>query len=190
MFRKTNVFALAFVLTLAFAAGALAADDPAALADESAAYCNSTRGEGYTQPADIVDQVKQACAVLEKEGTAAFAKFQGEGSDFLFKGTYMWIHTLDDGTMLMHPMKYKLNGKSVIGLKDKKGKRFFATMNKVVKANGEGWVEYYWPKPGTNEIVHKVSYVRGCKTPDGQELVVGCGLYKFNDETLSGLTIN
>ncbi len=190
MSRRTNVFALAVVLTLATVAGALAADDPAALAEESAAYCNSTAGDGMTQPSVLVDQVKKACALLEKEGTAAFAKFQGEGSEYLFEGTYMWIHTLDDGTMLMHPMKYKLNGKSVIGLKDKKGKRFFATMNKVVKADGEGWVEYYWPKPGSNEIVRKVSYVRGCKSADGKDLVVGCGLYKYDDKTLAGLTIN
>jgi cytochrome c len=190
MNRRYSTVALVAVFTLASVAGALAADDPATLAEQSATYCNSTARDEMTRPTEIVAQVKKACALLEKEGTAAFPKFQGEGSEFLFAGTYMWIHTLDDGTMLMHPMKYKLNGKSVIGLKDKKGKRFFATMNKVVKADGEGWVEYYWPKPGSNDIVRKVSYVRGCTTPDGQELVVGCGLYKYNDETLSGLEIN
>ena len=190
MIRKYKILILVSALALTLAAAAQAADDPAVLAEASAAYCNSTATDKMTQPADLVAKVKEACALLEAEGTAAFAKFQGEGSEFLFAGTYMWIHSLDDATMLMHPMKYKLNGKSVMGLKDKKGKRFFATMNKVVKANGEGWVEYYWPKPGSNEIVRKVSYVRGCTSADGVDLVVGCGLYKYDDTTLSGLTIN
>lgn len=176
-----------FLLT---GANALAQDDAAALAAESAAYCNSTAKDGMTSPDVITAKVAEACAVLEKEGTVAFAKFQGDGSPFLYSGTYMWIHSLDNGDMLMHPMKPKLNGKNVIGLKDKKGKRFFSTMNKMVKANGDAWVEYYWPKPGTDEIVHKVSYVKGCTLPDGQNVVVGSGLYRFDDATLSGLEIH
>jgi hypothetical protein len=189
MSRKLTSFTLLIGMAL-LATAATAADDPAALAEASAAYCNSTATEAMTQPDEIAAKVEEAIALLEKEGSAAFPKFQGEGSPFLFSGTYMWIHSLDEGVMLMHPMKYKLNGKSIIGLKDKKGKRFFATMNKVVKEQGSGWVEYYWPKPGSDEIVRKVSFVKGCKSADGQEMVVGCGLYKFDDSTLAGLAIN
>ncbi len=166
------------------------AQDAAALAEESAAYCNSTATDTPTDPGLIIAKVTEACALLEKEGTAAFPKFQGKGSKFLFNGTYVWIHTLDDGVMLMHPMKYKLDGQSIIGMKDKKGKRFFATMNAVVKEKGAGWVDYYWPKPGSSDIVHKVSYVRGCKSADGINLVVGCGLYKFDETATAGLGIN
>jgi methyl-accepting chemotaxis protein len=189
MSRKLNTVGL-IALILIIGASALAQDDAAALAAESAAYCNSTAQEGITSPDVITAQVAKACSVLEKEGVDAFAKFQGEGSEFLYEGTYMWIQSLDNGNMLMHPMKPKLNGKNVIGLKDKKGKRFFSTMNKMVKANGNAWVEYYWPKPGSKEIVHKVSYVKGCTLPDGQKVVVGSGLYRFNDSTLANLEIH
>ena len=188
MGRKLFVIGIAAVFMLTFY-GLAQAQDADALAAESAAYCNSTAKEGMTSPAVITTKVAEACKLLEKEGTAAFAKFQGKNSEFLYAGTYMWIHSLDDGTMLMHPMKPKLNGKNILGLKDKKGKRFFSTMNKMVKENGEAWVEYYWPKPGTNEIVHKVSYVKGCTLPDGQHVVVGSGLYRFDDSTLAGLEI-
>jgi len=185
--RRTTILALIFILI--GATGALAGD-PAALAAASAEYCNSTASDAMTKPDVVTTKVEQACALLEAEGTAAFAKFQGQGSEFLFEGTYIWVHSLTEGTMLMHPMKYKLNGKSVLGLKDKKGKRLFATMNKVVKESGSGWVEYYWPKPGSKDVAHKVSYVRGCSTADGQDVVVGCGLYRFDDATLAGLQIN
>ena len=189
MRRKLFTIGLTAIILLAGTLSAMAQDDAAALAAESAAYCNSTARDGNTPPAVITAKVAVACALLEKEGTAAFAKFQSKGSEFLYEDTYMWIHSLDDGTMLMHPMKQKLNGKNIIGLKDKKGKRFFSTMNKAVKANGEAWVEYYWPKPGSDEIVRKISYVKGCTLPDGQNVVVGSGLYKYDDATVADLDI-
>ncbi len=189
MGRKIMTLAMTGILLLSMA-GIANAEDPAALAAESAEYCNSTATAENTSPDVIQAKVATACALLEKEGEPAFVKFQGKDSDFLYAGTYMWIHSLDDGTMLMHPMKHKLNGKNIISLKDKKGKRFFATMNKEVKAGGEAWVEYYWPKPGTDEIVRKISYVKGCKLPDGRNVVVGSGLYKYDDATVSSLTIH
>ncbi len=189
MGRKIFCIGMTALLLVAGAGSVLAQDDAAALAAESAEYCNSTAKDANTKPDVIMAKVAEACALLEKEGAAAYPKFQGKGSEFLYAGTYMWIHSLDSGKMLMHPMKHKLNGKDIIALKDKKGKRFFSTMNKAVKAGGEAWVEYYWPKPGTNEIVRKISYVRGCKTPDGQNVVVGSGLYKYDDATVASLEI-
>jgi signal transduction histidine kinase len=191
MGHKLITVGLTTLLLLAGVCAVMAQDDPAAaLAAESAEYCNSTAKDANTSPDVITAKVAVACALLEKEGAAAFPKFQGKDSEFLYEGTYMWIHSLDDGTMLMHPMKYKLNGKIIVSLKDKKGKRFFSTMNKFVKADGEAWVEYYWPKPGTDEIVRKISYVKGCTLPDGRNIVVGSGLYKYDDATVSSLTIN
>jgi hypothetical protein len=193
-----NARTLAVLATMLLAATALAqapavpaqawAQDQA-LAAESEAYCNSTATDKMTDPAAVIANVDKACALLEKEGLPALAQLQGKGSSFIFEGTYIWVHSLADGTMLMHPIKYKLNGQNVIGMKDTNGKRFFATMNQAVREKGAGWVEYMWPMPGTDDIIHKVSYVKGCKTADGHELVVGCGLYKFGPEVTSTLAI-
>lgn len=166
------------------------ADDKAALAAESEEYCNSTAKEAPTPPDAIVAKANQACALLEKEGTAAFSKFKGKGSEFIFDGTYIWIHSLADAEMLMHPIKHKLEGKKLIGLKDPKGKRFFTVMNKVTKDQGSGWVEYYWPKPGSDDIVRKVSYVRKCTTPDAGDVVIGCGIYNTSEDDLAKLEIH
>jgi cytochrome c len=190
MTRKNLLTALVAVVTLVAMNSAMAQDDGAAMALASETYCNSTATDQPTDPKHVMAKVDEAIALLEKEGTAAFPKFQGDGSPFIFEGTYIWIHSLTDGTMLMHPIKYKLNGQNIIGMKDTDGKRFFATMNKVVRENGSGWVEYQWPKPGTTESIHKVSYVKGCKTADGVEVVVGCGLYKVDQVATAGLSIN
>jgi hypothetical protein len=181
------------LLWLALGTRVPAADDPAAaaLAAESETYCTSTLNkERPTPPAMIVDKVNEACALLQKEGAAAFTKFSGKGSAFLYEGTYVWVHTLAEGRMLVHPIKYKMVGNNLIGLKDARGKRFFVVMNDLVTEKGEGWVEYYWPKPGTDEAVRKISFVKKGKLLDGTEVVVGSGLVNFSDADVAKLEIH
>jgi cytochrome c len=156
------------------------ADDAAiALARESEAYCASTAREKPTVQI-IVDKVEQAVALLEKEGAAAFPKFQGKGSEFIFNGTYIWVHSAD-GRMLMHPIKADLVGGNVFRIKDVHGKPFFREMNEKVEKEGCGWVEYRWPKPGEKRIAVKASYVHGA-IMDGKKVVVGCGVYDLTQK--------
>ena len=70
--------------------------NPEQLAAESEAYVKSTAKETPTAPEAIVAKVDEACALLKKEGPAAFPKFKGKGSPFLFEGTYIWIHSLKE----------------------------------------------------------------------------------------------
>ena len=163
--------------------------DEAALAKESEAYVKSTVPTRPTPPQMIIDKVNTACALLETEGIDAYTKFKGNGSSFLFEGTYIWIHNIKDGTMMMHPIKKGLVGKKLLGLKDKNGKRFIAVMSSIVKNEGSGWVSYIWPKPGSKEFTKKVSYVKKCAMKDVGDVVLGCGLYHFTDESLKNLNI-
>ncbi|MEN9481109.1 MAG: hypothetical protein RLZZ298_2504 [Pseudomonadota bacterium] len=89
------------------------------------------------------------------------------------KVEYFWINDLTD-LMVMHPIKPELDGKKLDQLKDKNGKFLFAEFNKVVKAQGAGFVDYLWPKPGSEEGVPKISYVKGFE-PWGW--VIGSGIY-------------
>lgn len=89
------------------------------------------------------------------------------------KVEYFWIHNLNN-LMVMHPIKPDLEGKSLDQLKDKNGKFFFVEFNKVVNAQGAGFVDYLWPKPGSDEGVPKLSYVQGF-TP--WNWVIGSGIY-------------
>lgn len=185
---------LAILLAISTATGNLfAADDPAAaaLAKESEEYCASTINKDRpTPPGVVVAKVNEACALLEKEGQAAFPKLQGKGSAFIYEGTYIWVHTLAESKMLVHPIKYKMVGNALVGLKDTKGKRFFVAMNDLVREKGEGWVEYYWPKPGTQDVIRKISFVKKCKMSDGVEVVVGSGLYNLDSPDVAKLELH
>jgi len=165
------------------------AQTPAELAAESTAYCQSTATTKPT-PEMIMAKVDQAAKLLEKEGTAAFPKFMGNGSEFLFAGTYIWINDLN-GVILMHPIKDKLVGKNLTGIKDKTGKRFIAMGVELAEEKGSGWIGYLWPKPGEQEVSPKVSYVKKVRTSDGNDMVLGCGVYDMNDQLVKkGFEIN
>jgi methyl-accepting chemotaxis protein len=86
---------------------------------------------------------------------------------------YFWIHTLDL-KMIMHPFSKHLVGNSVAEVADPNGKYLFREMNRVVAAKKEGFVDYYWPKPGVTDPVAKISYVV-LHEPWGW--VLGTGIY-------------
>ena len=92
--------------------------------------------------------------------------------------------------MLMHPIKYKMEGRELADLKDEKGKPFFVAMNDLARTEGQGWVGYHWPVPGSKEIAHKVSYVKKCTMADGVEVVVGAGIYHLDPADIARLDIH
>ena len=86
---------------------------------------------------------------------------------------YFWIQTKEP-KMLMHPFKENLNGEFIGDVKDPDGKRLFAEMVDVVQEKDEGFVDYKWPKPNTDEPVDKISYV---KESQSWGWIVGSGVY-------------
>ncbi len=86
---------------------------------------------------------------------------------------YFWINDFSP-TMIMHPIKPALNGKNVAGVKDPDGTPLFIDMINIVKAKGQGFVPYKWPKPGVDEPVDKISFVKGF-TP--WQWIIGSGTY-------------
>lgn len=149
------------------------------LVEESIAYCQTTESVKAT-PEMVISKVEKAARLLEKEGKTAFPKFMGNGSEFLFAGTYIWINDLN-GVILMHPVKEKLWGRNLTGIKDREGKRFIAMGVYLAEEKGSGWIGYLWPKPGEDGVSPKASYVKMVHTPDG-DMVLGCGVYDMNDE--------
>ena len=92
---------------------------------------------------------------------------------------YFWINDMQP-KMVMHPIKPELEGKKLDQIKDKNGKFLFVEFNRVVKAQGAGFVDYLWPKPGAEEGVPKISFVKGF-APWGW--VIGSGIYVDDIDT-------
>ncbi|MGV8958987.1 MAG: methyl-accepting chemotaxis protein [Stenotrophomonas sp.] len=92
------------------------------------------------------DEAKQqALSALESLRSA-------NGSD------YVWVNDLHP-TMLMHPYQTALNGKDLSDTTSADGKKIFVEMARLGSTDGGGFLDYTWPKPGTDGAVQKISYV-------------------------------
>ncbi|WP_374642444.1 methyl-accepting chemotaxis protein [Hydrogenophaga sp.] len=106
----------------------------------------------------------------QKAALAAVRALRYSGSE------YFWINDMTP-KMVMHPIRPELEGKDLSENKDPDGKRLFVAFVDKVKAEGAGFVPYLWPKPGQEQPVQKVSYVKGFE-PWGW--VIGSGVYVDN----------
>ena len=112
-------------------------------AQETIAYCEETSSTKPT-PEMVQQKVNEACALIESEGEAALPKFKGNGSDFIFAGTYIWINDVD-GMMVMHPIKYKLNGRIFWGLKMPMANAFLRPLLKPARIRERDGLIIYGP---------------------------------------------
>lgn len=73
---------------------------------------------------------------------------------------YYWVNSMDT-VMVMHPIKPALDGQDLSKIADPNGKLIFVEFVKKVKNSGAGYVDYMWPKVGSEQPVEKVSYIKG-----------------------------
>ncbi len=88
-------------------------------------------------------------------------------------GNYFWISDLNANCVL-HPIKAELTGKNLKDLKDPNGKAIFVEFANVARTQGAGFVDYAWPRPGSETPEPKLSYVALFK-PWGW--ILGTGVY-------------
>jgi methyl-accepting chemotaxis protein len=74
--------------------------------------------------------------------------------------------------VLMHPVVAQLVGKDMTDVKDPSGKRFAVELTDMVKKNGSGFVDYLWPRPGSEKPQPKLSFVVGF-APWGWAILTG-----------------
>jgi methyl-accepting chemotaxis protein len=115
---------------------------------------------------------KAQTAVNDMGADAAFAAFAADDGGFKDKDLYVFCMDMD-GVMLSHAVKPELVGKNLLDF-NKYGDELFKDMVAMAKDSGEGWVDYNWPYPGTDEVKAKTSYIM---TNDGG-FFCGVGAYK------------
>jgi methyl-accepting chemotaxis protein len=87
---------------------------------------------------------------------------------------YFFIHDLQ-GNMIMHGVRPDLDGQNLIELQDPNGTFLFRELIAAASSpERAGFVDYYWPRAGSEDPVHKLSYVAQFE-PWGWS--IGTGLY-------------
>ncbi|AYD01041.1 methyl-accepting chemotaxis protein [Neorhizobium sp. NCHU2750] len=146
---------------------------------ESYASSERERKAGLAQMNDTALAVLKKYQALEESGAMSREKAQAEAKGIIGAmrydngSGYFWINDMHP-TMVMHPVKPEMNGTDLSQNKDTNGKFLFVDFVKIVQAEGKGFVDYYWPKPGAPEPVEKFSHVAGF-APWGW--IVGTGVY-------------
>jgi methyl-accepting chemotaxis protein len=109
----------------------------------------------------------------QRRALEAIRAMRYDGSD------YFWINDMHP-TMVMHPVKPELNGNDLSNFKDPTGKTIFVEFVNAARTANGGFVSYMWPKPGSDQPVQKVSFVKGFE-PWGW--VIGTGVYVEDIDT-------
>lgn len=124
-----------------------------------------------TLAASYESQVKAGTLKKEDAQKAVLADIRS----MRYQGTeYFFVFEPNSGKFLMHPVKQELEGTDFNALKDVHGKPFGQETVRIAKEKGEGFVDYYWPKPNETKPTPKLSYV---KTFPQWDWAVATGLY-------------
>jgi methyl-accepting chemotaxis protein len=115
---------------------------------------------------------------LEKEGKIKREEAQRHALEVIRsmryeQSNYFWIND-EHPTMIMHPLKPELDGKDLTSFQDPSGKALFVEFVGAAQAPNGGYVHYLWPKPGKDQPVDKLSFVKRF-APWGW--VIGTGIY-------------
>ncbi|OMH29460.1 methyl-accepting chemotaxis protein [Motiliproteus sp. MSK22-1] len=139
---------------------------------------NKSKAQQLQYYVDIAYSVLEREAGLVSEGKISEDQARNEAIAALRALRYAgleYFFVLDQQhTMIMHPFKPELEGTSVKAVKDPNGKPLFAEMVKVSQSSGDGYVDYFWDRPGETELIGKLTYV---KSFPQWGWVVGTGVY-------------
>ena len=155
------------ILTACMVVIALTVSSGAALADSHKATV-----------AECIEMCKLAADMILKDKDAALAEIAKKDGRFVWKDSYVFAMDLT-GKMLAHPMQPGLmKMDSLLSVPDKnptKPKMLFVEFVVLAATDGEGWVEYMWPKPGSTEPSIKETYIY--RVP-GTKIFTGAGIYR------------
>jgi len=134
-------------------------------------------GVGYYAPRSTAEDAKkmldEATALVKKQGlTTALASFNATKGPFVRDDLYVFAVNLDNGKFEAHGMNPKWIGTDASDLHDVEGHALIKEMIDLVKAKGEGTVDYVWRNPVTNAVEKKRSFVRR----EGK-MMLGVGYY-------------
>ena len=130
-------------------------------------------------PTRVVEHVDKAVQLILDKGEAeAFPVLTDPNGEWVDGDLYPFIYDFN-GNIIAHPNK-KLEGKNLMKIKDVKGTVFAAEFVRLAKSDkGEGWCEYWWPKPDQKEPSLKVAFI---KRIPGKDMLVGVGVYDMTLE--------
>ena len=128
---------------------------------------------------ELMTLVRDAAAVFEQRGEAAYPEFRKPGSKWLHDDVYFFVWTMD-ATRVFHGGDPGLEGRNERDLKDIQGRPFGKMfLDAGGSPSGEGWIHYMYSEPGGIFPMWKSSFIKRVTFPSGKEHIIGCGIYNM-----------
>ncbi|MBN1278988.1 MAG: cache domain-containing protein [Chlorobiaceae bacterium] len=145
--------------------------------------CQSRYGEldlgiyQYRDTKDLVRFVYDAAMLVQQEGVLNLRRHRNIKQKKDTEDYYLYVYSID-GTNLYHEGMPQLEGKNLLDVTDKNGKKITRHILRAIvnPVNPHGWVHYTWWEPGKFYPVPKSSCHFMVTTPDGQQVYVGGGI--------------
>jgi cytochrome c len=128
------------------------------------------------QKADAKALVESAVAMAKEKGLdATLAAVKDKNGPFVKGQLYIFAGSTEKTVLVAHPIAPQIVGKNQAKMRDVKGKYFFVEMMNAANGPGQGWVSYWWPKPGEKKASEKEAFIM--RVPN-EKVWFGCGFYK------------
>lgn len=126
---------------------------------------------------ECIEMCKAAAKMVEENRAAAIKEISNPKGKFVWKDSYVFLMD-KSGKMLAHPFQPELLKKGSL-LNDTdfnyvKPKKIFEEFISVAFKNGQGWVDYKWPKPNKKTPENKFTFILRVGWTDQ---LVGAGTY-------------
>lgn len=137
-------------------------------------YFNQTDQTQRKEDAKIL--ALNAASLIEVNGENAFSEFRQEGTKWFHDDTYVFVW-MTNGLRVVYPPDPSGEGQNMSTLMDVTGKaigRLYIDIS--LSEEGEGWIDYKWPKPGETDPSAKQTFIKGVAIGE-QTFLVGSGVY-------------
>lgn len=181
LYKILSIFILTITAAILFILTVILPASEDAIMEERMGATRQAVEVGYSLIQSLNDQVEKGLITREfasEEARRIIRQSRYSGSEYFF--------IFDrDLKMVMHPYSPELEGKSLDENRDPNGKAIFVEMLDIVKKEKAGFVNYMWPREGSNKPLPKISYV---KEVPGFDWVIGSGVYVDDiEKQLAGL---
>jgi len=126
---------------------------------------------------ECISMCLAASKMLEENKDAAIKEIANPKGKFVWKDSYVFLMD-KSGKMLAHPFSPQLTKKNNVlnetDFNHVKPKKIFEEFLIVAFKNGEGWVDYKWPKPNAKAPSNKFTFIHRVGWTD---MFVGAGTY-------------
>ena len=123
---------------------------------------------------EVVAKVRQAAALIEREGDAAFRIIADPASGYRWKDTYVFAVNCEADRVMANPAFPERVGGDIKQHTDYAGKQYGLELCRTAARPEGGWIEYVWLTPGGTTPRRKISFVMSVP---GTPYQVGAGIY-------------